>query len=767
MRISKSKYKKYATGGNIQPLEEDYKTERTMPVLSNTILDSTHSEQYHQDQKYVKEYIDLSKDYIAEKQKWEDSFDKESGPTVDEDWYTKMHTMRARLWELSKEVEDFDQSFPTSSSKRDIYGGGTFEYIGDPYQDSQTPLYVFPKRKPEKIIKLPSRSIEQIPTSEMEGPQKLPPFELMKNNSNHFTIQRQGLHSGTYPKGEDGLALAVLKDQAGRVVWKGSQTEYEEKYGDFLEKGNTEYGERKKDRLYLKSKTYQEPFSFDNPEFGNTLGPIITTDSDNLGSNSKYAYQTKIKGDLIEAQKEDFLAKHFKAPAGNFIPYNTNSDRLEVGDPEPTFRKKVTNTLANPVAAFGYSARNQDVPWGNITPDENNFDMALGMVNPFKWGEYAGMSYDAFLEGDLISGALYGLGALPFIPSSIALGNKIIPKVLNHTNKLNRTRALKTELNSFNNQGVFNSISNNGLSNSQIDILAKNENLANTVVQSAIKNSDKVTAYRAVNVEKALNNPTAVKAMTADGIDLANHSDVAKWLSTRVHTGGATEKANALSSALGRSVDGGLGYRAGGGGSEHFKFGDFAYTLPRKDLIARNTVGGNNVRGFYDPFNLRHRILGNKASTSSGGNTAVKFQANQYGPWVNKLKIKGTDGLIDFSSGTRGDWVNRLQNYVPYKVNINNNSIAPNLDVPFLNAGGVTKINPNSPFVTFTADGSIMNPALQGTKHPNNMFFGPRGKQIFESWSNPVFSPNRVGTGAKSIHKYGGHIRTDNLKRIL
>ena len=223
--------------------------------------------------------------------------------------------------------------------------------------------------------------------------------------------------------------------------------------------------------------------------------------------------------------------------------------------------------------------------------------------------------------------------------------------------------------------------------------------------------------------------------MVADGIDVANHSDVAKWLSTRVHTGTASSDASALSSALGRSVNGGIGYRAGGGGSEHFKFGDFAYTMDRATLLKSNS--------------------------------RIQMQASEYGPWVNKLRIKGAEDLIDFSSGTRGDWVNKLQNYVPYKVEINKNSVAPNIDIPFLDAGGVAKINPNKSFATFNADGSILNPPLRSTTSPDNMFFGPRGKQIFESWGNPRFNPQGFGTGPNAIYKHGGHIRTDNLKRIL
>ena len=166
--------------------------------------------------------------------------------------------------------EDFKADWPTAQ----LDGGYAITGEGGPeYSMDQ-------ERKPEKLIKLPSRSIEQIPTPEMGGPKRLPPFELMKNNSSHFTIQRQGLHSGTYPKGEDGLALRVLKDQAGRVVWKGSQKEYEKNYGDFLEKGDTEYGERKKHRLYLKKYQGDEGSGIVDPDYKFTRGDYQVNDTD-------------------------------------------------------------------------------------------------------------------------------------------------------------------------------------------------------------------------------------------------------------------------------------------------------------------------------------------------------------------------------------------------------------------------------------------------------------------------------------------------------
>jgi hypothetical protein len=498
--------------------------------------------------------------------------------------------------------------------------------------------------------------------------------------------------------------------------------------------GPDSFEEKLKEKYKIKQKggirKYQEPFD----------GVQLPT----AESDATYVQQPQFN--IPVAQEEQWIDK-FGSPHGSHFPTK------KMG-----WWKPITNTLANPTAAIGYSVRNEPIPWGNIRPDEKIDDMVLGLINPFKWGEYAGLGYEDLKAGNYLSAGLNFLAAAPGIPSVISGARHYLPKIITKVNKVKSTNVLKKELTKYNDQGLFNSIKEGGLSNKQINILSKNENLANTVTQNAVKNSDKVTAYRAVNVETALNNPTAVKALIKDGVDITNHSDVAKWLSTRVHTGAPTK--------------GGLGYRAGGQGSEHYRFGDFAYTLPRQDLLKYNKIGAENKDWL---FNLQHRLWSGNKKLLNSRNTAVSAQANQYGPWVNKLRLKGTDDLIDFSSGNRQSWVNRLNNYEPWKVEIKpygmSNKIGGKVDkaidnTPFLTKGKVPTIDPQNPFVSFDPN-MRLNPALNSIHAPKNMFFGPRGAQIFESWGNPVLNPTKIGGGGKGniIYKEGGHI-TSNLKRI-
>ena len=136
--------------------------------------------------------------------------------------------------------EDFKKDWPNAVME----GGVALTFEGGPEY--------FKKREPEKLIKLPSRSIKQISTPEVAELKKVPPHELVKNKTEYFTTEMKGKRGGTYVKGGDGRSEMNLRDQAGRLVWSGTQAEYEEKYGNFLERGDTEYGERKKHRLYLK-----------------------------------------------------------------------------------------------------------------------------------------------------------------------------------------------------------------------------------------------------------------------------------------------------------------------------------------------------------------------------------------------------------------------------------------------------------------------------------------------------------------------------------
>lgn len=145
-----------------------------------------------------------------------------------------------------KNLEDFKADYPEATEyKHWQTGQTTWGLDGEGWAGHNIEFTV-----PEKLIKLPSKSIEQIPTSEKDAPKKVAPYELTKNKSSRFTISYGGAQ-GTWKK-EDGLPIIQLKDQAGRLVWKGSQTEYEEKYGDWLERGDTESGERRNYWFYLR-----------------------------------------------------------------------------------------------------------------------------------------------------------------------------------------------------------------------------------------------------------------------------------------------------------------------------------------------------------------------------------------------------------------------------------------------------------------------------------------------------------------------------------
>ena len=100
-----------------------------------------------------------------------------------------------------------------------------------------------------------------------------------------------------------------------------------------------------------------------------------------------------------------------------------NGERSELKEYDsPGFFEKAGDILANPVTAFGYTARGESIPdrlnVGN--PNRNNFDMAVDIFNPFAWAQYGENSINKFGEGEILEGALNALGALPFIPATLA-----------------------------------------------------------------------------------------------------------------------------------------------------------------------------------------------------------------------------------------------------------------------------------------------------------------------------------------------------------
>jgi hypothetical protein len=152
--------------------------------------------------------------------------------------------------EIDKNEQTMDEAFELHDEnvERGIYDPKGIEWRGERNPEDLRPTK--PREPMEMIDPIKIKNIDMGGTKVPEKLQKLPPYELTKNNPSYFTVSYGGAQ-GTWKK-EDGLPIIQLKDQAGRVVWKGGQTEYHEKYGDFLEKGDTEYGERKKHRLYLK-----------------------------------------------------------------------------------------------------------------------------------------------------------------------------------------------------------------------------------------------------------------------------------------------------------------------------------------------------------------------------------------------------------------------------------------------------------------------------------------------------------------------------------
>ena len=62
-----------------------------------------------------------------------------------------------------------------------------------------------------------------------------------------YSLSRVNISHGTYPKGDDGKPLVQLEDNAGNVIFKGSQTDYQAKYGDDLTRGGsqTQVGNKK------------------------------------------------------------------------------------------------------------------------------------------------------------------------------------------------------------------------------------------------------------------------------------------------------------------------------------------------------------------------------------------------------------------------------------------------------------------------------------------------------------------------------------------
>ena len=141
-------------------------------------------------------------------------------------------------------------------------GGITKEgYQYTDFEKKASELKPVKPKKPKKILEMPTLDVKPLPTAGVPStPTKAIPFELVKHKASKerfYTIQGAGTGTNTMPLGDDGKELIILKDHAGRVIFRGSQTEFQERYGEHLERGT--HGEssskRRKSRLYLKKQT--------------------------------------------------------------------------------------------------------------------------------------------------------------------------------------------------------------------------------------------------------------------------------------------------------------------------------------------------------------------------------------------------------------------------------------------------------------------------------------------------------------------------------
>ena len=156
--------------------------------------------------------------------------------------------------QMDKGDKTIDEVFELHNEnvERGIYNPKGIEWRGERNPEDLRPTK--PREPMEMITPIGMKTIDMGQTS-VPVPIKARPYELVKNKSNYYTTERVGVGTHTYPKGDDNKALVRLKDEAGRTIFTGSQTEYTQKYGNSLERGttNTVKG-NKKNRLYLKQK---------------------------------------------------------------------------------------------------------------------------------------------------------------------------------------------------------------------------------------------------------------------------------------------------------------------------------------------------------------------------------------------------------------------------------------------------------------------------------------------------------------------------------
>jgi len=138
----------------------------------------------------------------------------------------------------------------------------------------------------------------------------------------------------------------------------------------------------------------------------------------------------KISPNLIKFMNE--VAMEDESMPTNLAQYGNNESKGEFKQYDPPgFFETVGDVLANPVTAFGYSARGENIPDRlNVNnPTRNPYDMAADVLNPFAWYQYAENADQNFAEGEILDGSLNALGAIPFIPAWLSKAKNLTTPV--------------------------------------------------------------------------------------------------------------------------------------------------------------------------------------------------------------------------------------------------------------------------------------------------------------------------------------------------
>ena len=123
---------------------------------------------------------------------------------------------------------------------------------------------------------------------------------------------------------------------------------------------------------------------------------------------------------------------------------------------------KTWEVLTNPMTAFGYAARNEDLPDNFSRGERNNLDMATDIINPAAWANYGARGLSDYsnvpgqlMEGDFtgagestLSGTLNLLGAIPLgqeLKAITPAAIKTLPKAKNIKDALGTFRGIPTE----------------------------------------------------------------------------------------------------------------------------------------------------------------------------------------------------------------------------------------------------------------------------------------------------------------------------------